>query len=283
MRQADDLAHRIDRAERVRDVRDGNDSRPIGQERRPRRRGPDLRRRRSARPQARVLFFAEHLPRHDVGVMLHLRDEHLVAGTHVRSSIRGGDQVDRFRGAPDEHDLARVGRADETRHRFARLFVGRGRALAEAVHAAMDVGVLGGVVMSQAVDHRLRLLRRRGVVEVDQTSIVRCAGQDREIAADRLDVELREPMAGGTVANHGGNPIMARTGRIPQLLRATPGAACSCWFLPTDDFPAAAVHSIAGTEDSGFLARGRCDGCDLERAPKILAMMLLCRQRHPGD
>ncbi len=37
--------------------------------------------------QVRALFFAQHLPRHDVGVVLHGGDEHFVAFAYVGAAI----------------------------------------------------------------------------------------------------------------------------------------------------------------------------------------------------
>ena len=50
------------------------------------------------------------------------------------------------------------------------------------MHAAMNVGVVVLVVARDRVDHRLRLLRRGGVVEVDQRLAVNLLLENREIA-----------------------------------------------------------------------------------------------------
>ena len=61
---------------------------------------------------------------------------------------------------------------------------------AERVHGAGDVGVVLRVEVGLGVDDDLRLLRAVGAVEVDQRHAVHLAGQDREVLADRLDVEV---------------------------------------------------------------------------------------------
>ena len=63
-------------------------------------------------------------------------------------------------------------RVEEPANLFARRLVGVGRAGGERVRGAMDVGILVRIVERQAVDHRLRLLRRRAVVEPDQPAAV---------------------------------------------------------------------------------------------------------------
>ena len=56
------------------------------------------------------------------------------------------------------------------------------------MQAAVDVGVFVRVGVLDGVEHGLRLLRRRAVVEIDERLAVDFTRQDREVAADRLDV-----------------------------------------------------------------------------------------------
>ena len=84
--------------------------------------------------------------------------------------------------------LSVLRRVEEAAHRLARLFIGIGRGVRQEMQAAMDVGVFLGIGVLDRVEHRLRLLRRGAVVEIDQRLAVDFARQDREVAADRLDV-----------------------------------------------------------------------------------------------
>ena len=52
----------------------------------------------------------------------------------------------------------------------------------------MHVGVFGGVGVMEPIEHRLRLLRRGGVVEIDQRLAVDRHREDRKILADARDV-----------------------------------------------------------------------------------------------
>jgi hypothetical protein len=72
--------------------------------------------------------------------------DNLVAGGDIRGAKGLGDEVDRLGGAADEDDLAGVGGVDEAADGFARRFVGFRRADAQGVHAAVDVGVVVLVV-----------------------------------------------------------------------------------------------------------------------------------------
>ena len=73
VRAARDLVDRVDRAEHVGDVGDGDELRARARAARRARRGRAARRRRSARTRARRRPPREHLPRHEVRVVLHLR------------------------------------------------------------------------------------------------------------------------------------------------------------------------------------------------------------------
>jgi hypothetical protein len=65
----------------------------------------------------------------------------------------------------------------EARHGLLRAFVGVGRACRQFVGGTVDVAVLVLVELHQAVDHRLRLLRRGGVVEPDQRLAIDALGR----------------------------------------------------------------------------------------------------------
>ena len=59
--------------------------------------------------QLRALLFAEHLPRHDVGVVLHGGDQHFIARADMRAAVGLRDQVDGLGGAAHKDDFALVG------------------------------------------------------------------------------------------------------------------------------------------------------------------------------
>ena len=138
--------------------------------------------------QLGALLLAQHLPGHDVGVMLHRGDQDFIAGADVLAAIALRDQVDGLGRAAHKDDLALVGGIQKALHRAPRRFVLLGRVLGEIVHAAMNVGVVALVVMRDGVDHRPRLLRGRGVVEVHQRMPVHLLLQNGKIAANRLDI-----------------------------------------------------------------------------------------------
>ena len=154
VRHLDDLADRVDRPERVADLRDRQQARAGGQlgaqvvhveqavvgegdvvERR-----PDL--------------AGQLLPGNDVGVMLELGGEHPLAGAQVGAAPAVGHQVDRLGRVAHEHDLALRWRAEEGGDLAPRPLEPVRGVLAQLVDPAMDVRVVMGVHVRDRIDHR---------------------------------------------------------------------------------------------------------------------------------
>ncbi len=169
--------------------------------------------------QRRAGLLAHQLPRHDVGVVLHPRDQDLVAWLQVRARPALRDQVDRIGAPAREDDLAAVRRVDQALHLHAGAFVRLGRAFAQQMRRAMDVRVVVPVVVVQRVQDLPRLLRRVGVVEVDQRPAVHDLAEDGEVRPDLLDVEGR----GFSKLGHG----RRRSGgtEVPPYFTASAGIA----------------------------------------------------------
>ena len=127
-------------------------------------------------------------------MVLHPGDQDLVAGLERAPAPALGDEVDRLGRAAGEDDLAGRRGVEEPGHPRAHAVVRHGGALAQVVHAPVDVGVLGGVEPGDRVDDAPGLLAGGGVVEVDQRLAAHPLREDREILAQPLDVER------GTVA-----------------------------------------------------------------------------------
>ena len=150
----------------------------------------------------RALLGRQPLPRDQVRVVLHLREEDLVALAHVRASPRVRDEVDRLGRVAREDDALRRWSVDELRDLRSRFLVRRRRLFAEAVDGAMDVRVVVLVVVDELVDHLPRLLRSRRVVEVNERLPVHLPLEDREVLADPCDVE-RHAAASRPTRNRG--------------------------------------------------------------------------------
>ena len=190
MRHLNHVAHRRDRTERIRDLSEGNDARArieqllifVEQH------VAAIIDRRDAQLGANLV--AQHLPGNDVRVVLEIGDHHLIALADIAPAPGTRHEIDRFGRAasPDDGVIRRS--VEETAHLLARGLEGVGRARRERVRCAMHVGILARIEIGDAVDHGLRLLRGRGVVEPDQRLAVDIFLQDREVAAEDMRVEL---------------------------------------------------------------------------------------------
>ena len=196
MREAHDLLDRHRRAERVRHLRDGDHLRARAEQllefvdeeiavlvdRRP--------------LDHRAVALAQEVPGDDVGVVLHDREHDLVAFLDALLAERVGDEVDRLGGVAGEDDLFLAAGIDEGPCRLARALIGLRRLVGEEMQATMDVGVFARIGLGQPVEHGLRLLRRGGVVEIDERLAVNLHRQRREIGADLIDVVAAVPDRG---------------------------------------------------------------------------------------
>ena len=136
------------------------------------------------------VWSAQNLPRHDVRVVLQNGDHHLIALADITPTPGTRHQIDRLGGAASPDDGSSDGRVEEAADLLARGLERVGRTRRERVGGAMHVGIVARVEMGDAVDHGLRLVRGRGVVEPDQRLAVDIFVQDREVAAEDMRVEL---------------------------------------------------------------------------------------------
>jgi hypothetical protein len=139
--------------------------------------------------QPRSFFLAQHLPGHDVRVVLEPGDEDLVPGADVAPPVGLGDEVDAGGGPAGEDRLLHRGRAHELLGLDPRRLVGVRRLHGEEMHAAMDVRVVLRVGALLRLDHDPRLLRAGRVVEIHERMAVHGLGQDGEVAAQRGHVQ----------------------------------------------------------------------------------------------
>ncbi len=96
----------------------------------------------------------------------------------------------------------------------------------------MDISVVVAVVLIDGVEDDLRLLRRGGVVEIDQRMSPNLLRQQREVAANGLDVVVRR---GGDLGERGFDGAVIQIGGLPCSkaglsvgvdMRAVPNLQC---------------------------------------------------------
>ena len=145
----------------------------------------------------------EHVPRHDVGVMLHVGEHDHIAGFEVGAPPGLHDEIERLGGVTGEDDLGGGGSVDERTHLLAGgLELVRGL-LGDEVDATMHIGVDRAVVGVHRVEHGGRLLRGGGRIEIDDGSVVDRASEKGEVGPDGGHVE-------GSGQRHASYPSFSR-------------------------------------------------------------------------
>lgn len=69
-------------------------------------------------PQRNARTLRLELPRHNIAVMFHNRNNHFIARFHLTAHKRRGHQIDAFCRSPRKHDFRDAARIDEPAHRF---------------------------------------------------------------------------------------------------------------------------------------------------------------------
>ena len=139
-----------------------------------------------------ALLFTEHLPGDDVRVMFHRRDNDLVAGADELTTIAVHYEVDALGGAAHKDAFFCIARVQETLHLLARSLISRRGFLTEVVYAPMNVRVLLFDILAAAIDHDLRHLRRRAIVQIDERLTVDSLMQYGKVFADLFNVKFTD-------------------------------------------------------------------------------------------
>ena len=141
--------------------------------------------------QHSAFALAQKMPGNDVGVVLHHRQNNLVAFADMRLAEGSRDQIHGLGRAAGENDLVRRFGVEEAAQRLARALIAFGCGIGEIMQSAMHIGVFMLVEMRQPIDHGARLLRRGGVVEIGKRLPVGTLGKNRKIRPNRFDVISR--------------------------------------------------------------------------------------------
>ncbi len=123
--------------------------------------------------------------------MLEMRHDDFIIFAHILHTPGFCNQVDGFRGAAYEHNLLRLGCTNKTLGLAARGLVCIGGAASKRMGCPMNIRVFMQVKISKPVYHRLRLLRRGGVVEPYDLAPVHPLLQNRKVPPDGIDIERR--------------------------------------------------------------------------------------------
>ena len=138
--------------------------------------------------QTDALLCRLQLPRHDVGVVLHGGNYHLVALAHKLIGKRRHHEVQRLGSSSGEYHL--VGRlcVDKRSHLLSCRLMQVGGLLRQVVDTTVNIGVHVEIFISHRIEHTERLLCRCAVVQVYQRLAVHLAAQNRKILTYLVNV-----------------------------------------------------------------------------------------------
>ncbi len=142
---------------------------------------------------------AVEMPGHDVGVVFEDGEDDLIALVDHQSAKALSHEIDGFGGVAGEDQLILGRRIQEAAHAFAGILEALGCRIGKEMQAAMDVGIFFGVALHDGIKHGLWLLRRGGVIEIDQGLAINLARKDGKIAADFFDVKHGRSDAGSAI------------------------------------------------------------------------------------
>ena len=184
-------------------------------------------------PHLRPAALRGQLPRHQVGVVLHLADDDVVAFVQEPFAPGIGHRVERRRRPGCENDLLAAPGPDKRADALAGLLVtGRGL-FGQIMHAAVDVGVELAVEVIHRLDHAAGLLGRCAAVEINERFAIDLTFQNREIPAYACYIQhgyifssfsATAPTSASRTASSGQRRTMSSTKPSICRLRA-------CWRL----------------------------------------------------
>ena len=135
-------------------------------------------------------------------MVFHLGDDDLVTSVQMGAAIAVHDQIECLGGIMGDGDILAARRVQEGCCLVAHRFILLGRALAQRMHAAMDVGIVMLKQTRHGIDHLSRLLRTGTIIEIGEGVAVYFLRQCREIGTDCLNIK-----GVGTVAGNGRGSI----------------------------------------------------------------------------
>jgi hypothetical protein len=191
VRYPTDVGYGIDGAQHIGDMRDGDHAGALGYEAaqlvqvEPSLVGdaPDH----DSRPlRARNLH-----PGQDVGVVFHFRDDNLVAFAQLAATPTRRHQVDTLRGASCEDDFGRLTRVQEAGDLFACRLEQLRRFGTDAIRAPMDIRIMVRIEVHQGVQHGIRLLCGRRVIQINQAAHFGMRLEEGELPPYLMRIQLQ--------------------------------------------------------------------------------------------
>ncbi|AEW73302.1 hypothetical protein EcWSU1_01864 [Enterobacter ludwigii] len=132
-------------------------------------------------PQLRTDTLTEHLPRHDIGMVLHLGDDDVIPRVDLRVAPAVGNKVDPLGGTTHKHQFLWRACIEESGDLGTHIFHTLGRLRTHGVDTPVHGGITVAVEFRFRFDHLIRFLRAGRTVQIRQGQTVHFTGQNRKI------------------------------------------------------------------------------------------------------
>ena len=181
MSYLDDAFHRIHKSKNIGNLGDANDTNALIQhllksiqiECSFSRHGNDT--------KVHALTLAKHLPRNDIGMMLHRTDDDFISFVTKSLTETECQEIDALGGATGEKYFRSATSIDKTTYRLARSLMEFGSLLAEEMNTAMHIGIHVVVFLRNRLHHTTRLLGGGSIVEINQRLAIHRARKDGKV------------------------------------------------------------------------------------------------------
>jgi len=133
-------------------------------------------------PNKGASALGNQLPGHYVGVVLQGAEDDLVPRLELAHSPALGHQIDRLGCAAGPDHFPAVRCVDKAGDRFPGCLEGAGGTAAQGMGGAVHIGIVGPIVVSYGIQHRLGFLGGGSVVQIDQRVTVHLLRQGWKLA-----------------------------------------------------------------------------------------------------
>ena len=125
-------------------------------------------------------------------MVFHLREDDFIPRFNLACKAVSA-KVESFGRPFGKDNIGGLGRAEETRDLRPRAFISLRRFIGHGMQPAVHIGKAMAHLTRERVNHSLRLLRRRGIVQIGQRFAVYLTREDRKLGADVVDVKCHPP------------------------------------------------------------------------------------------
>src|SRR5215469_6589910 len=173
-------------------------------------------------------------------MVLHFGEDDEITSMDIAPTPTISDQINTLRSIARKDDLFALLGIEKASQLQACPLHGRSGFLADLIHTAMHVGIVGLIIGSHRLDNRARLLRSGGAIKIDQWLAMHQARQNGKIGTERGKLVFASSRRGGLCLPHGCHSRYLRSGRgmpavgtliVVSMISRRSDQPCPCWNI----------------------------------------------------